>query len=336
MKYAVLGAGPIGGSIAAALCESGQEVWLVDPDQTVTDTIRHDGLTLDIALVQFAPPDIHLTVRPNAVYHPSEIDGPVDVVFLAIKGVYTRGAMEGLKAVVGSNTVLISAQNGIGNEDILAEAFGSSRVAYSTVQLGGRTVAPGRLSCNITEVTRKIGGHIPMTARNPEAVQVLKQISEEGSNSWFEFRYMEQWNLDRIRWGKLILNAVVNSIGAVTEGCMDSQQAVQSGVDYGEKIMEEALAVTTALGLGLKREDIHLPDTLRPKVTEGYRHYTSMCLDVVNHRPTENEFINGAILRAGKRLGIETPYNQAIFWLIDIIEHTYEDRYTVYTKAARE
>lgn len=336
MKYAVLGAGAIGGSIAAALCQNGQEVWLVDPNKAITEAIQKDGLKMDVALVQFAPADLHFEVHPHAVCTPEEIDGTVDVVFLAIKGIYTRGAMEGLKAITGKDTIFISAQNGIGNEDIMAEAFGAERVAYTTVQLGGRVVAPGHLDCNVTTITvEKMNGHLPMTPMvdgNQFVINILKRVGREGTNEWFDMRYLEKPALDKMRWGKLILNAVVNSIGAVTEGCMDSQQSLQSGVDYGEKIMAEGLAVAHAYGVDLSRSDIHLPDKVCPKVTEGYRHYTSMCMDVVNHRLTENEFICGPIVRGGKKFGIDTPYNQAIYWLINVIEHTYEDRYTVYSK----
>ena len=332
MKYAVLGAGPIGGSVTAALCVNGNQVWLVDPARSVTEVIQQNGLDLDIALVQFAPADFHINVKPIAVLTPAEIGEYVDVVFLAIKGTFTRSALDGLESIVGPDTVIISVQNGIGNEDILAERFGVERVAYTTVQIGGRTVAPGHLSCNITSVTRERGGHLPMSAESSALETKLRKIAEEGNTDWFEFRYMPKAELDKMRWGKLILNAVVNSIGAVTEGCMDSQQSLQSGVDYGEKIMEEGIAIAQAYGVNIARKDIHLPSEVRPKVTEGYRHYTSMCMDVVNHRLTENEFINGAIVNGGKKFDIPTPYNQAIYWLIDIIEHTYEDRYSVYSK----
>lgn len=337
MRYAVIGAGPIGSAIAATLFANGNDVSLIDVAQTIVDAISANGLYFENSSIQFAPPDMQKVVNIPIFNNPERV-GKVDVVFLAVKGVFTRNCIATMKALMTPETIFISAQNGIGNEEIMAEALGAENVAYTVVQYGGRLLGPGRISCNIpvANVTNGMEGHLPVTsflAKNAKLYEKLKQVGKDMTSSWFDCRPLAKNQLDSMRWSKLILNAVVNSIGAVAECPMDGQYACESGVQFGEKIIEEGIAVAEALGVKVKREDIHLPNKVEPKVTDGgYRHYTSMAMDVVNRRKTENEFINGAIVRTGRKVGVPTPYNQAIYWMVDVVENTYEDRFSITNK----
>ncbi len=56
-------------------------------------------------------------------------------------------------------------------------------------------------------------------------------------------------------------------------------------------------------------------------------HYTSMCQDVHNRRPTEIDAINGAVVREGKRLGVPTPVNETLTHLIRLIQNHYQERW---------
>lgn len=323
MRYAVLGAGPIGATLAGSLAIAGQEVFLVDPLERIIDPITKNGLHLVISsdLGKEGTPytaNVHASTAADNI-------GPVDVVALATKGFHTRGAIENIRKLSDGHTVILSVQNGLGNADILEEQF-PGQVAYSVVVLGGQPAGPGAYAATLGagEV------HLPVSTSHTAVVPVLQRMSQEAAASPMCIRYMEKKEIDKKLWNKLCLNVVVNSINAIHEGPMDALFCLPQGIELANLVVDEALAVAHALGVDIRREDVSLvPTQTQPKITEGYRHYPSMCLDVVHHRRVEDEFINGAIVREGKKVGVPTPYNHALSLLMQIIEQSYDSRYTV-------
>lgn len=326
MKYAVLGAGPIGATLAGCLALSGQEVHLIDPLAHIIEPIQKHGLKLILSknLGQEG------TTRIADVYASTTTEGigPCDVVALATKGFHTRSAIANIKALSDQNTTVLSVQNGLGNADILEEHF-PGQVAYSVVIFGGRPVSPGVYAATITDGEI----HLPVSSAHANVIPKLIKMSEEMDEKLFNIKYLEKKSIDKKLWNKLCLNAVVNSINAIHEGPMDALFSLPQGIELSNLVVDEALAVANKLGVDIKREEVTMvPLEPEPKIKEGYRHYPSMCMDVVHHRRLEDEFINGAIVREGKKVGVPTPYNHALSLLMQVIERTYEDRYTTVNK----
>lgn len=326
MKYAVLGAGPIGATLAGCLAIAGQEVYLIDPLERVIDPINESGLKL-ILSSDLGTKGQEYIVKLNASTSADGI-GAVDVVALATKGFHTRSATENIKKLSDENTAVLSVQNGLGNADILEEYF-PGQVAYSVVVLGGRAEGSGVYSATLG----KNDIHLPVTSLHEAVKEKLLRMEKDIAPSPYRVKYMEKKDIDKKLWNKLCLNVVVNSICAINEGTMDSVFCLPQGVELANLVIDEALAVAHGLGVEISREDISMvPEEVQEKITEGYRHYPSMCLDVVNRRRVEDEFINGAIVREGKKLGIPTPYNHALSLLMQIIEQSYDSRYTSVNK----
>lgn len=326
MKYAVLGAGPIGSILAGCLALSGHEVHLVDPLERIIEPIQKNGLKLILSknLGQEGTTyiaNVHASTTAEGI-------GPCDVVALATKGFHTRSAITNIKALADKNTTILSVQNGLGNADILEEHF-PGQVAYSVVILGGRPVFPGVYAGTLTagEI------HLPISTAHADVIPKLVKMSEEMDENLFNIKYLEKKSIDKKLWNKLCLNAVVNAINAIHEGPMDALFSLPQGIELSNLVIDEALAVANKLGVDIKREEVTMvPLAPEPKIKEGYRHYPSMCMDVIHRRRVEDEFINGAIVREGKRVGVPTPYNHALSLLMQIIEQTYEDRYTTVNK----
>jgi 2-dehydropantoate 2-reductase len=125
-------------------------------------------------------------------------------------------------------------------------------------------------------------------------------------------------------WGKLVVNVGLNAVGALAHvrngGIMESASLRQV---MGAAV-REAVQVALARGIALPQSDMAAH-------AEGICRHTadnmnSMLQDVLRKRRTEVEAINGAVVREGPAVGVPTPVNQALLWLVKGIEETYPIR----------
>ena len=131
--------------------------------------------------------------------------------------------------------------------------------------------------------------------------------------------------LDKVLWTKLTTNCVLNGACAICQCTDDALFSCKEGVDLAKLIVSENCAVARALGIDLTPADIPMVYyEVMPRKQEGYRHFPSMAVDVQNHRKTEIDFINGAVVRAGENAGIPTPYNRMILLLMRVVEENYD------------
>jgi 2-dehydropantoate 2-reductase len=136
MRYAVIGAGAIGGTVAAGLLRDGHEVLLCDADAEHVAAINADGLRIE-------GPVEELTVRAPAVT-PDALPGELGAVLLAVKAHHTAAAMEPVAPRLAADGFVLSLQNGF-NEDVIAAAVGAERVVGAFVNFGADVVGPGRI-----------------------------------------------------------------------------------------------------------------------------------------------------------------------------------------------
>lgn len=321
MKYAVFGAGPIGGTVAGYIYRAGQDVVLIDPAEPITKAIQENGLRIKAGTTAGGErKDYDLKIR--AELDAENVD-PVDVVIVSVKSSYTRSVLPGLKKICHDKTIVLSIQNGLGNTDIIQEVVSADRVGYGAVYFGGKPIGPGILESNVTYAEPYV-----FTGVTEASADMMKKISDEIRPAGFNMVYRDKAEVDLLFWNKLAMNVVVNTLGAIYMGPMDSLGSLENGIDLQEKMLKEVCAVANAKGIPLKPADIKtIPHTVTPKITKGYRHFASMCRDVYNHRKTENEFLCGAIVREGEKLGIPTPYTEACYLILSIIEDTYDDEH---------
>jgi len=136
MRYAVIGAGAIGGTVAAGLVRDGHEVLLCDADPEHVAAINADGLRIE-------GPVEELAVRAQAVT-PDGLPERLDAVLLAVKSHHTAAAMATVAPVLAADGFVVSLQNGF-NEDVIAAAVGHERVVGAFVNFGADVVGPGRI-----------------------------------------------------------------------------------------------------------------------------------------------------------------------------------------------
>ena len=319
MRFAVLGAGAIGGYFGAALARGGAEVVLIARGAHL-DAIQRDGLR-----IESPRGDIH--VRPEATDDLAAI-ADADVVFLGVKAYSLTELAPRVAAHLGPETALIAGQNGVpwwyfeshgGRLDgltlesvdpggVVAHAFGPGRsigcVAYPAAEI----VAPGVI--RHVEGTRFTLGE-PDRSLSERCRVISEALIAGGLKAPVEEDVRSQI------WLKLLGNASFNPLSALTRATLGQFGELDAAEALLRSMMEEIAAVGAVLGL-------ELPVTIDRRLERGIAigdHKTSMLQDLEAGKPLEYECMTGAVVELGRRLGIEVPHVDAVHASVAMLEH---------------
>jgi 2-dehydropantoate 2-reductase len=302
MNVCIVGCGAIGSLFAAHLAKlEDLEVWAFDQDKKHIDAIKAGGLRIS------GKSNLH--TYPNATTDPSEIPA-CDFGIVATKSLHTRPAIESSARIFADGAVC-SVQNGVGNEEIIAEYV--PRVIRGTTFPAGHMVAPGHVEQD-TGGKSWIGPFEPKPASMEEITILATLLTESG---------METLAMEDSRgaqWTKLIFNAATNPVGALTglaHGVACDVPALRKVISG---LVAEGVAVADSLGIELDSDPEKLVDHAREV---AYHHKASMLQDVLVRRSTEVAALNGGIVKFGQKIGVRTPLNQAIWALIEGLEHSW-------------
>jgi 2-dehydropantoate 2-reductase len=207
-----------------------------------------------------------------------------------------------------------SVQNGVGNEEIIAEHV--PLVIRGTTFPAGHVIEPGVVGMD-TGGDTWIGPFEPKPASMDQVTQLADAITRGGMNC------VALEDARGAQWTKLIFNAATNPLGALTglsHGRVCELPATRKLIS---ELVAEGVAVAEALGITLDSD----PDALVDHAAEvAYDHKASMLQDVLAHRPTEVAALNEGVVRFGQETGVPTPMNEAIAALIRGVEKSWTDQ----------
>ena len=299
VSVCVVGCGAIGSLFAAHLARvEGVTVWGFDVSEAHVAAINERGLVLT------GRADIRSSV--NARTDASEIP-PCDFGIVATKSEYTAAAIAA-SAGVFENAAVASVQNGIGNEEILAEHV--PRVIRGTTLAAGAIVEPGVVRFDAFGDTW-MGPFEPRPASMVEVERLAALITAGGmpTHALADARGAQ--------WTKLIFNAATNALGAATGlsiGQLGESASLRSLVGG---LIREGRDVASALGIELESD----PEAMIDEAVEiAYWHRASMLQDVAARRHTEVSVLNGGIVAEGRRVNVATPLHEALVAIIGGIE----------------
>ncbi len=290
----ILGSGAMASFFAARLLAAGQPVALLDAWEEALQKISSQGLRLvnsDGRLETFHP--LVATADPGDCQSTS-------LALVLVKSWQTEQAARQLRQVLAPDGLALSLQNGLGNLEKLAAILGPDRVAAGVTTYGATLLEAGLVQ---PEGEGEIA--LEQAARLDGLYQRLRSAG---------FRLRRQANLDSLLWGKLLVNAAVNPTTAlldVPNGALLEHPAAWA---IAEAALLEASRGAAAQNIRLPYADPrrHVRAVIRK--TAGNR--SSMLQDLRRGAPTEIEAINGAIVRCGAKLGLETPVNRLLVLLV--------------------
>lgn len=303
MKICIIGCGAIGSLFAAHLARlEGVEVFAYDRFVEHMDAIHERGLRISGAA--------DFTARPRATAKASEIPS-CDYGLLATKSTHTHAAIADTAHLFDDESAVCSIQNGIGNEEIIAEQV--KYVIRGTTFPAGHVVEPGHVGFDIQGDTW-IGPFEPSDTPLAKVEELAALLTRAG------LRTHAMADARGAQWTKLIFNAGTNPVGALTGLHHGAATFFEPTEALFDALIEEGMAVATALGIVLREDPREL---VRYAANAPGQHMASMLQDVLARRPTEVDFMNGAIARLGEQHGVPTPLNRAVWALVKGLEHSW-------------
>ena len=300
VRVCVVGCGAIGSLYAAHLAQlPGVEVWAYDRAREHVDAINRDGLHIVGAE--------RLTARIAARTDAGEIPSCEFGIF-ATKGTATEAAITSTQRIFFDGAVC-SVQNGIGNEEIIARYV--PRVIRGVTLPAGRVVEPGVVHMDAPGPTW-IGPYEPRPEVDPDVERLAALLTAGGMET------RAHADVRGAQWTKLLFNASTNPLCALTglthgQLCDFAPTRTLAGmlIDEGERI-------AAALGIELDDDPRRLIDDA---ARTNHDHVPSMLQDVMAHRRTEIATLNGGIVDAASRIGLDAPSHAMIVKLIAGLEH---------------
>jgi 2-dehydropantoate 2-reductase len=304
VKICFLGAGALGSAIGGSLAEAGADVTLVDQWQDHVDAMNRDGLTLREG-------GVDRSVRVRAATSAAGL-GPVDLVIVLVKSFHTRDAIAQAREIVGPDTAVMSLQNGLGHEDILAEVVGLKHVLAGKTYKGGVMLAPGRVIAGVKGKETIIG---ELDGRITERVQRIADAFNDAG-----LAATVSANIMGTMWDKLLINVATGALAGITRLPYGGLYAVPEVKACALAAVAEGIAVAAAAGVKISYADPEGPWT---KASEGLppEFKTSLLQSLEKGSLTEIDFINGSVVRWGEKCGVPTPVNRTLVACVKGIEH---------------
>jgi len=305
VKICVLGAGALGCAIGGVLTEAGHEVWLINRNAAQVEAMNSRGLILRDGGVDRSVP-VHAATTAQGMD-----TGAVDLVIVLVKSFDTRQAMQQAVSLVGADTVVLSLQNGLGHEDILADIVGRQRVLAGKTYVGGTQLAPGHVLAGTRGKQTHIGELTGVITDRARA------IAEAFNRAGLQTTVSD--NILGTIWDKLLVNVATGALSGITRLPYGELYQVPEVGACAVAAVAEAMAVARASGIRL---DTTEPRHAWVKAAEGlpYEFKASMLQSLEKGSITEIDFVNGAVVRQGAKCGVPTPVNQALVACIKGLE----------------
>jgi 2-dehydropantoate 2-reductase len=299
MHVLVHGTGAVGGYFGALLARGGHDVTFVARGANLA-ALRTDGVRI---LLGDASRTVHVT-PVRAVESPAEV-GDVELVLVCVKSYDTRAAVDALRPVVRPDTTILSLQNGIENEAILADGLGLPPLLIGLTRIGVELTAPG---------TVLYSGRGEILFGEPDGHESARVRRLADAFAAAGIPHQLRPDVLVTAWEKLAWNAGFNAVTTLTDATVREVLAQPGSRDLVVRAMEEVDAVAIAMGIPVRRRRTQavLDDSL-----SGLPDFpTSMLQDRRRGRRLEHDAINGAVVRAGARAGIAVPVNGMLLALL--------------------
>jgi 2-dehydropantoate 2-reductase len=313
-RIVMIGAGAVGSVVSGLLFDADHDVTIVDQWPEHVELIKHAGLKLSGTCGERTArlPALH-------IHELQSVTEPFDLALLAVKSYDTDWATTLTRGYLSESGTVVTLQNGI-NDHRVAEIVGGNRAVGCITLIGVAMDEPGAAMKTDSDPTGfKIGEHDGReTARANEIAGILSDVAGAvvTSNLWGD------------RWSKLALNCMVNPLAALSGFGAAEVRLDPRCQELGVRLGAEAIAVGRASGhevepvFGIPPQQLLDAargdgiEAAKAQIAAGAKArgngWPSMLQDVKKHRRTEVDYLNGHVADEGRRLGVATPYNDAV------------------------
>jgi 2-dehydropantoate 2-reductase len=308
-RMAVVGIGATGTILAGALLGRYPETFLVAQKPEVAESLGQKGIRVSGALsYRVAVKNVSTDLNDLNDFKPS-------CIFLCCKTFHLTDLLERLGSVFNSQMKIISTQNGLGPEDLIADKFGRESAFRMSLNYGAAMRSPGEAEAIFFNRPNHLGS---LSAENQD---IGSRLASALTNGGLDTELVDDIKL--FVWKKMIMKCTMASMCAVTDKTIKEVLQYPPTREIADACFNEALAVAKAMGYDLGGD--YLKQALAYLEKAG-AHKDSMCEDIKNRTATEIEFLGAKVVEYGRSKGIATPFYTTMTNLVKAIEHGYLDR----------
>ena len=293
MKFTILGAGGIGGYYAGKLRKAGYGVQLIARGQQL-EMIRSRGLTI-------VTDDDKFTVTPDVTTDNIKELVPSEVLVIAVKADQVKSMLEPIRPLIREATYVITIQNGV-------DAYRDLSQMYPGNSLGGLTKvisfvdSPG--------IIRRIGAEAILRFGRADGKKdkTMENISKAFNDAGINCSISE--DIVKDIWEKFLIMATMGGLGAVTQAPIGVLLSIKEMVDLMDDSMNEIVKIARINGITLNDESKNRAWQFFRSLPFGATSSTQR--DVASGKPSEIDYLSGAVARMGKEGNVPVPLHSFI------------------------
>ncbi len=311
MNVVVVGAGAMGSLYGGSLQKVFPEwnILLIDVWKEHVATIQSNGLTIErngakeTVKVQACLPGEAVAKTPK----------PADLIIVFTKTMYTEGALEPIRPIVGPATVMMTLQNGLGNIEKLERLVPVERIIAGVTTNPCDLVGPGHI--------RMAGqGDTKIMTASGKITPMLEEIAAALTKAGLAGHVVP--DALGIIWEKAAFNAAMNGLTSILRLTVGGVCSSKEGLELARAVVAEAAAVATKKGISFDEGRVWA--TAQMAFAEHQKHMPSMLQDRLAKRKTEVDSIHGGIVKGGEETGVPTPVTKVLYLQIRAIEEAYD------------
>jgi len=306
MKILVMGAGAVGAYFGARLQQAGEQMVFCARGEHLR-ALKDHGL-------KFSSYQGDFSIAVTATDDPRDF-APYDLILFCVKSYDTAAAARTLEGCLNPGGAILTLQNGVENEAVLAEVFGREAVMGGNARVGAEIVAPGH-------VVHRTGGLIEFgeldrrdTTRAQRLAELFRRAGIFGELTM---------RLPTIRWEKLLWNAAFNTVTTLVQRKVGDLIDDPDCVELLRALMHEIAAVARAEGVALGDAQVEAQITRSRAMLREVR--PSTLQDSERGKPLEYEALSGAVIRAARRHQIATPHMDTVYALMKLLDRNLTSR----------
>jgi 2-dehydropantoate 2-reductase len=299
MRFAIIGAGGVGGPVGLALAEAGHDVTFVARGAHLA-AMRQGGLHM-VGTREVRIDPVQATDDTSAV-------GPVDAVLFTVKSFGLDAAAKALPPLLKPGAPVVALQNGVDAEERLGQIIDPAHVMGGIAEISAAIAEPGVIRC-VSEYIRIRFGELDGRMSERGAA-----IRDAFANTWVGATLTP--DIETVIWNKFVMLATMSGMTAATRATFSQLRTDPDTRAMLEAAVAEVVAVGRARGVALAPDAVSATMDWIGKLPEGGR--ASMAVDLERGNPLELPWLSGAVVRLGKELGVPTPVHGFICTILKL------------------
>lgn len=310
MRLLIMGAGAIGSVVGGFMAKAGHEVSLVGRAGHM-QAVRDVGLRITGIWGEHRVGGLETCTDAQELRRRG-----YDLILITVKSYDTARAVEAVRPIVGADTLVCSYQNGLGNAEVIAGAYGWERTVGARAIYGAWIPEPGHADVTVIANPTALGVYDP--AAPAERVRAMAQAMDEAG---LPTVYTDK--IATVLWGKVAYNCALNPLSALLDVPYGALLDTEHTREILREVVRELYSVGGAMGVALEPDNAEDYITLlfERLIPPTAAHYASMREDFRHRRRTEIDALNGAICRYAAVYGVPSPTNALLTRLVHAREH---------------